>query len=58
MFNDPNSCYVGYFDFYSSTCSFVERFQMFGIWYFGHCYLFVICDLLFEIFSQKAKNCF
>jgi hypothetical protein len=24
--------------------------QLFGILNFGHCYLFVICDLIFEIF--------
>jgi len=31
---------------------------MFGIWNFGHCDLFVICDLLFEVFHKKLKIVF
>jgi len=31
---------------------------LFGILNFGHCDLFAICDLLFEIFAQREKNRF
>jgi len=53
IFNNQNRTKIGHLYLSSLACSFFETLEMFGILNFGHCYLFVICDLSFEIFHKK-----